>query len=108
MIYIREDMEITDIYRIYIGSDNKTNKINKEYIKTIKGILDLYNLNYTLINTHGYWNYTQEDSIIIEVIDIGHNDIIYSVIKTIANKLKVELKQMTILITKQCIKYEVI
>jgi hypothetical protein len=114
MIYIKENMEITDIYRIYIGSDNKTNKINKEYMDIIESELNKYKFGYTIINTKGIYQSIKEDSIIIEIIDFNViekqlTDIsIYEHIKDISESLKESLKQFQILITKQCIKYEVI
>lgn len=113
MMYIKENMEITDIYRIYIGSDNETNKINKEYMGIIESELNKYKFGYTIINAHGVWEDIREDSIIIEIIDFNIDNqlngiTIYEHIKDISESLKESLKQFQILITKQCIKYEVI
>lgn len=113
MQYIKENMEITDIYRIYIGSDNKTNKINKEYMDIIESELNKYKFGYTIIKSNGVYMGIKEESIIIEIIDFNiENQLtdipLYEHIKDISESLKESLKQFQILITKQCIKYEVI
>lgn len=77
------------ITRLYIGSNNETKEVEKEKIKVI--LNNFYN-GYTIIDTIGLWQGTEEKSVIIEIIG-------EEVKKEVIEILKEDLKQYSIIKT---------
>jgi len=89
---------------IYIGSDNNSRKICKEYLKKVRRWADVtFPDGYTLIKGEGCYNGIYEDSLIINVLS-NHNISVTDQLK----KLKRELKQEAILVVKSPVYFEII
>lgn len=78
------------LYRVFVGSNNETHKLEREKIKRIA---DKRFKGYTFINAVGRWNGTQEKTAVIEILTEEHKDVILT-----ARELKRELKQEAVLI----------
>jgi len=52
------------LYRLYIGSNNKTHHVEEE---KLKAVINKYFEGYTIIQSAGYWKGTKEESRIIEI-----------------------------------------
>jgi len=87
-------------YKFYIGWNNQTHK--REVKKAIRVLNDFKVLGFNINkNMLGYWDKTQENSFIIEVInteDLNLND---NIIKDIKTQLENNLKQFLVLTTKE-------
>jgi len=81
-------------YKIYLGSDNKTKKIDDFYYKTAVYVLNKYVEGYTIYKGQGIWNGQTEDSLIIDIIKDKEDNSI----KELAKELKEVLKQEAVLV----------
>jgi uncharacterized membrane-anchored protein YitT (DUF2179 family) len=81
-------------YDIFIGSDNSSRRMNRSYLNKLKELLnDCFPDGYTLLNCRGYYNGTEEESVIVTVVCEKTIDFekVY--------RLKKHLKQEAILVT---------
>jgi len=78
---------------LYIGANNKTHQITKEYEEKIEEILKKYWENFTLTRSKGCYTGTVEDSIqaIIVVLQL-----VFKELDDCIDELKVKLEQKTI------------
>ena len=88
---------------LYIGSDNATNKISTEYLNRCSEILNLWFFAYTINQNIGLWRGKKEDSLKIEIFTESEKDI--NKLYGICEELKQELKQESVLYTKEEINY---
>jgi len=89
---------------IYIGSDNDSRRICKNYLKKVRKWADaVFPEGYTLLRGEGYYNGIRENSLIINVL--SNYD---SYVKEQLKKLKHELKQEAILVVKSSVDFEII
>ena len=89
---------------IYIGSDNDSRRIYKDYLKKVRRWADAaFPEGYTLLRGEGYYNGIREDSLIINVL--SNYD---SYVRGRLKKLKRELKQEAILVVKSSVDFEII
>ena len=79
--------------RLYIGADNKTNKITKEYEEKVGKIISKYWDNFTLTRKTGYYEGKVEDSIEAVIIVLK---LIFKDLDDCVNELKVKLVQKEI------------
>lgn len=80
------------LYRFYIGSNNKTKQLEKQKIETI---VSAYFDGFTAYQGTGFWQGTREKSYIIEIEANKPK-----VIRELAEKLKIKLKQQAIGLAK--------
>jgi hypothetical protein len=81
---------------IYIGSDNGSRKIDTEYMDKITEWADRnFPDGYTLLRGHGYYNASQEDSLVLSVLSDYDIDL-----KEQVAHLKQTLEQKAIAVTK--------
>jgi len=89
---------------IYIGSDNGSRKIYKDYLNKVKQWAnDNFPDGYTLVRGEGYYRGISEDSVLINALlnyDVAIRDQV--------EKLKQELSQESILIVKSLVDFEVV
>ena len=87
---------------IYIGSDNGSRKIDREYVDKIT---EWANRNfpdgYTLLKGHGYYDGNQEDSVVLSVLTDYDIDVREQVAQ-----LKQRLDQNAIAVTKYAVELE--
>jgi hypothetical protein len=76
------------LFRLYIGSNNKTHQVNEEKLKEI---INKYFEGYTIINSIGYWKGTKEESRIIEIDTTNKEQVIKAI-----QELKEALEQEAI------------
>jgi len=76
------------MYNIYIGSNNKTKRLELGKIKSITG---LYFDGFTLIPCTGYYKGNQESSVIVQIQTTKR-----TLINSLINNLKIQLKQESI------------
>ena len=89
---------------IYIGGDNNSRRICKDYLKKVRQWADvIFPEGYTLIRGEGCYNRTHEDSLIINVLS-NYDVSVTNQLK----KLKRELKQKAILAVKSPVYFEII
>jgi uncharacterized membrane-anchored protein YitT (DUF2179 family) len=88
---------------IYIGSDNATRKIGKDYFEKLKNWASkAFPEGYTLLRGRGFYNGSSEDSVIVTVL--SHQD---PSLKNKLELLKYELRQDAILLAKSYVDLEV-
>ena len=89
---------------IYIGSDNDSRKIHNSYLDKIRQWANTtFPDGYTLVRGEGYYNGASEDSILLYAF------LNYDVaLKSRLEKLKIELKQESILFVKSAVDFEVV
>lgn len=102
MEYKKEYKSMNEI-KIYIGSDNATNKITKEYQTKIENFFNQFietkDINgYTLTKGIGHYINTKEDTIIITILT--ESDLIFKPLSDTLYRLKRILNQEAILITE--------
>lgn len=89
---------------IYVGSDNASRKINKDYLGRVrKWASNVFPEGYTLLKGEGFYNGVSEDSIIICVFSNHDLDI--------ANQLyclKKQMKQESVLFVKNPVDFKVV
>lgn len=78
------------IYRLFIGSDNKTHRLA---IKKILKIVNRYYPGFTSYQVMGYWQGIPEKSLVVEV---GTQTVENETIQKLAKELAKELKQEAI------------
>lgn len=89
---------------IYIGSDNGTKRIGKDYLGKVRKWADTnFPDGYTVIKGRGYYRGISEDSLLIDVLS-SHD----TVLRDGLESLKLELAQETILIAKSQVDLEVV
>jgi hypothetical protein len=76
------------MYKLYIGSNNVTGKVDK---KTIEEVLNKRFDGYTIVNSIGYWEGKKEKSIIVEIGNTTEKEVV-----GVVKKLKKMLKQYAI------------
>lgn len=79
--------------RLYIGADNETGKITKEYEEKVGKIISKYWDNFTLTRKTGYYEGKVEDSIEAVIIVLK---LIFKDLDDCVKELKVELVQKEI------------
>jgi hypothetical protein len=88
---------------IFIGSDNNTRKIGKNYLERIrKWANKVFPNGYTLLRSKGFYNGVSEDSVIISVL--SDKDL---VLEQDIKQLRNELKQDSVLLAKYFVDLEV-
>lgn len=91
-------MEICNLYRIAVGSNNTTHKV--ELAKIIRLCDAALPEGYAVIKTLGYWEGGSEKSVIIERIEFEVSD---EKINKLADKIRKECKQEAVLVQRlQC------
>jgi hypothetical protein len=81
---------------IYIGSDNGSRKIDREYVDKITEWADRnFPDGYTLVRARGYYNGSQEDSLVLSVLTDYDIDL-----KEQVGDLKQKLEQKAIAVAK--------
>lgn len=80
------------IYRLYVGANNKTHKV--EYGKANK-IVSRYFTGFTSYKSVGYWQGKKENNYIIEVANVKSG-----VVDNVAKVLRSELKQLAVGVVK--------
>jgi len=89
---------------IYIGSDNKTRKISRDYLEKLKNWASkVFPAGYTLLKGKGFYNGGSEDSIIVTVLSPENFPL-----KDEIEFLKRALGQEAILLSKSYIELQVI
>lgn len=78
---------------LYIGADNKTKKITKEYEREIERILQKYWNGFTLTKHKGYYEGDIEESISAVIIVL---QLIFKDLQECIEELKIKLVQKTI------------
>jgi hypothetical protein len=63
-------------YKLYIGSDNKTGRVN---MKRLTAVLDKYFPGYTIIKASGRWESVNEQSVIVEITTDNYKLIMESI-----------------------------
>jgi len=87
---------------IYIGSDNGSKKIDREYLdKIIEWAGRNFPDGYTLLKGHGYYNGTREDSLVLSVLSDYDIDL-----KEQVADLKRTLEQKAIAVSKYNVELE--
>jgi hypothetical protein len=90
-------------YDIYIGSNNKTRRIEEDYKqKIVDWARSAFPDGYTITRCEGYYSGLAEDSIVLTILSDGNFDL-----NSVA-KLKKALEQDAILIAKYKIEMEVV
>jgi hypothetical protein len=88
---------------IFIGSDNNTRKIGKNYLERIrKWANKVFPNGYTLLRSKDFYNGVSEDSVIISVL--SDKDL---VLEQDIKQLRNELKQDSVLLAKYFVDLEV-
>jgi hypothetical protein len=88
---------------IFIGSDNNTRKIGKNYLERIRKWADkVFPNGYTLLRSKGFYNGVSEDSVIISVL--SDKDL---ALERDIKQLRNELKQDSVLLAKYFVDLEV-
>jgi len=91
-------------FEIYIGSDNGSRRIDKNYLKKVQDWASgIFPEGYTLLKGNGYYQGTSEESLIVNVLceyDVA--------LKHHIERLKCELRQESILVVKSAVDLEVI
>jgi hypothetical protein len=88
---------------IFIGSDNNTRKIGKNYLERIRKWADkVFPNGYTLLRSKGFYNGVSEDSVIISVL--SDKDL---ALEQDIKQLRNELKQDSVLLAKYFVDLEV-
>ena len=82
----------TMIYRLFVGSNNKTHKV--EYVKADKIVASKV-AGFTTYKSKGYWQGKAENSYIIELANVKNKDVL-----TIAELLRIGLKQQAVGVVK--------
>lgn len=89
---------------IYIGSDNDSRKICKNYLKKVRDWANsVFPDGYTLVRGEGCYNGISEDSVLINAL--SNYDV---ALKNKLEKLKRELRQEAILVVKSAVDFEVV
>jgi len=89
---------------IYIGSDNDSRRIHRNYLKKVREWADaVFPEGYTLLKGEGCYRGTYEDSVLINVLSNG--DV---ALRNHLEDLKRELRQEAILVVKSTVDLEVI
>lgn len=77
--------------RFFIGADNRTHEISRDYLEQIEAEARSVASGFTIYRSTGYWEDTKEDSVILEIGGIDRESSL-----TLANKLKERLGQEAI------------
>jgi hypothetical protein len=89
-------------FDLYIGSDNGSRRIGREYVDKITEWADRnFPDGYTLLRGHGYYNGSQEDSLVLSVLSDYDIDL-----KEQVADLKRTLEQKAIAVTKYNVELE--
>ncbi|MEM2612659.1 MAG: hypothetical protein QXO15_00335 [Nitrososphaerota archaeon] len=89
---------------IFIGSDNDTKKISKDYLERVKKWASrVFPEGYAILKSKGFYNGESEDSLIICVLSYQDLDLNREIAL-----LKKELKQESILLAKYFVELEVV
>ena len=87
---------------LYIGSDNGTRRIRRDYLdRIVKWADENFPNGYTLLKGRGYYEGNQEDSLVLSVL----TDYDVDVRKQVA-ELKQRLDQNSIVVTKHAVECE--
>jgi hypothetical protein len=89
---------------IYIGSNNETRRINKNYLSKIEEWAGaIFPNGYTLLRGRGYYNVASEDSVIVNVFTDRLPDL-----NSQLELLKRKLMQDAILLVRSPVEFEVV
>lgn len=89
----------------FIGANNKTKKINKEYYNKVIDICSKYFIDYSINRLEGFWNGIKEQSLNVFI----YREVINKkLLNNMAIELKQELKQEAILISMEKVKTVVV
>ena len=77
------------LFRIFVGSNNETKKLDR---KAIEKTTSIYFDGFTLLQSVGFWKSEKEKTAIVEVLTDDAEKI-----KTLCNRLKLDLNQQSIL-----------
>ena len=89
-------------FDLYIGSDNGSGKIGREYLDKIIEWADTnFPKGYTLLRGHGYYDGTKEDSLVLSVLSDYDMDLRQPV-----SDLKQRLEQKAIAVAKYSVDLE--
>ena len=89
-------------FDVFVGSDNDSRRIRKDYLgRIVKWANSVFPEGYTLTRGRGYYEGTQEDSLIVSVLTSQRIDLREKVAS-----LKCELGQKSILVTNYAVEVE--
>jgi uncharacterized membrane-anchored protein YitT (DUF2179 family) len=89
---------------IYIGSDNNTRKISRDYLEKLKNWASkVFPAGYTLLKGRGFYNGSSEDSVIVTILSSENLSL-----KGEIELLKRALGQEAILLSRSYIELEVL
>ena len=89
-------------FDVFVGSDNGTKKIRRDYLdRVINWANSVFPNGYTLTRGRGYYEGTEEDSLIVSVLTSQRIDLREKVAS-----LKCELRQKSILVTNYAVEVE--
>ena len=84
---------------IYVGSDNRTQRISDTYEKKIKNITGKYWPSFTVLRAKGMWKNQSED---VAIIYVYTKNLEFSKFDEYLQRMKLELKQEKILYEINC------
>jgi hypothetical protein len=79
-------------YRLFVGADNKTNKIDMERVRSLVG---KYFEGATIINATDLWQGTYEESAVIHLLGTAQDS---GAVRSLAETLREELQQECVLL----------
>ena len=89
-------------FDVFVGSDNGTKRIRRSYLdRVINWANSVFPNGYTLTRGRGYYEGTEEDSLIVSVLTSQRIDLREKVAS-----LKCELRQKSILVTNYAVEVE--
>ncbi len=97
-------MSMAHRYDIYIGSDKYSRSITEEYIDTIAAWAnESFPDGYTMTFGRGYWNGESEDCVVLHALTEEEDGVVKRL-----KKLKDELRQDTILLSRYAVDVEMV
>ena len=89
-------------FDVFVGSDNDSRRIRKDYLdRIVKWANSVFPEGYNLTRGRGYYEGTQEDSLIVSVLMSQRIDLREKIAS-----LKCELRQKSILVTNYAVEVE--
>jgi len=91
-------------FDVFVGSDNSSRRIDHHYLgRVVSWASSVFPNGYTLTRSRGYFEGTQEDSLILSVISNEDIDLTEKV-----TELKSELRQKSIIVSKYSVQLETV